>query len=138
MEYVCIEQGGVASAKDFLAAGITAGLKLSGAPDMALIYSRRPCVAAGAFTSNLFAAAPVIYDRGIIAGGQPVRAVLVNSGNANACTGERGLRDVRPPSHSWRLLQIPERQVLLSSASRIGVPMPMDVIKAGAARQWTR
>ncbi|HOG50285.1 MAG TPA: bifunctional ornithine acetyltransferase/N-acetylglutamate synthase, partial [Lentisphaeria bacterium] len=65
MEYVCIEQGGVASATDFQAAGITAGLKRSGALDMALIYSHRPCVAAGAFTSNLFAAAPVIYDRGI-------------------------------------------------------------------------
>jgi len=135
MEYVCIEQGGVASATDFLAAGITAGLKRSGAPDMALIYSRRPCVAAGAFTSNLFAAAPVIYDRSIIAGGQPVRAVLVNSGNANACTGERGLRDVEATVALLAdLLQVPEQQVLVSSTGRIGVPMPMNVIKGGIAK----
>ncbi|MDD4099299.1 MAG: bifunctional glutamate N-acetyltransferase/amino-acid acetyltransferase ArgJ [Lentisphaeria bacterium] len=135
MDYACIEQGSITSATDFLAAGVTAGLKRSGAPDMALIYSRRPCVVAGAFTSNLFAAAPVVYGREVLAGGAPVRAVLVNSGNANACTGERGLRDVRATvAEVAALLQIPAGEVLVSSTGRIGVPMPMDVIKAGAAK----
>ncbi|MBR4222322.1 MAG: bifunctional ornithine acetyltransferase/N-acetylglutamate synthase, partial [Victivallales bacterium] len=95
MEDIINAMGSVTSPKGFKAAGVKAGLKRSGAPDMAMIYSERPCNVAAAFTSNLFAAAPVVYDREIIAKQGCVHAVVVNSGNANACTGEAGLADAR-------------------------------------------
>ncbi|MBO4345888.1 MAG: bifunctional ornithine acetyltransferase/N-acetylglutamate synthase, partial [Victivallales bacterium] len=71
-----VEKGSVTSPKGFKASGVKAGLKRSGAPDMAMIYSAAPCVAAGAFTSNLFAAAPVVFDRERIAAGDAIHAVV--------------------------------------------------------------
>lgn len=132
MDFQEIENGSVTSPAGFQAAGIVCGLKRSGAPDMAMIYSPRPCVAAAAFTSNLFAAAPVIYDRGLIAAGAPIHAVVVNSGNANACTGDRGLADAgATAARAASLLKILPEQVMVSSTGRIGVPMPMDIIFKG-------
>ncbi|NMA46103.1 MAG: bifunctional glutamate N-acetyltransferase/amino-acid acetyltransferase ArgJ [Lentisphaerae bacterium] len=127
-----IEQGGVTSAAGFQAAGIIAGLKRSGAKDMAMLYSPRPCVAVGAFTSNLFAAAPVIYDRKLIAADTPIHAIVINSGNANACTGQQGLQDAeKTAAHAAAQLCLHPTQVLVSSTGRIGVPMPMNIILAG-------
>ena len=127
-----IEAGSVTSPKGFKASGIKAGLKRSGAPDMAMIYSEAPCVVAGAFTSNLFAAAPVIFDRERIAAGNDIHAAVINSGNANACTGQRGLDDARATAaKAASLLGCGADEVLLSSTGRIGVPMPMDIIFKG-------
>ena len=132
MEDILNESGSVTSPKGFKAAGIKAGLKRSGAPDMAMIYSERPCVVAAAFTSNLFAAAPVVYDREIIAGQGRIHAVVVNSGNANACTGERGLADARKTAEKAAgLLGCLSSEVMVSSTGRIGVPMPMEIILKG-------
>ena len=132
MEDIINELGSVTSPKGFKAAGIKAGLKRSGAPDMAMIYSERPCVVAAAFTSNLFAAAPVVYDREIIAGQGRIHAVVVNSGNANACTGEAGLADARKTAaKAAELLGCKPSEVMVSSTGRIGVPMPMDIILTG-------
>lgn len=127
-----IENGSVTTPSCFQASGIACGLKRSGAADMAMIYSPRPCVVAGAFTSNLFAAAPVEYDREIVSSGNPVHLVVVNSGNANACTGEQGLRDAeRTAELAGSMMMVHKSQVLVSSTGRIGVPMPMDIIEAG-------
>ena len=82
--------GGVTAAKGFEAIGIAAGIK-KGKKDMALIYSRIPCEVAGTFTTNVVKAAPVKWDQSVVYGGGSVHAVVVNSGVANACTGEEGL-----------------------------------------------
>jgi glutamate N-acetyltransferase/amino-acid N-acetyltransferase len=132
MEPSILPEGNVTSPKGFRAAGVCAGLKRSGAPDMALLVSDTPAVAAGAFTNNAFAAAPVRYDRDILAQGGRVRAVLVNSGNANACTGPQGDLDARAMAeYAASVLGVPSATVLVSSTGRIGVPLPMDVIRRG-------
>lgn len=111
-------------------AGIHAGLKKR-KKDMALIVSDRMATSAAAFTTNVVKAAPVIYDMGILKGGK-AQAILVNSGNANACTGTRGLEDA---GHSAALiaheLGIPEDAVFVSSTGVIGVPLDMEKIEGG-------
>lgn len=127
-----IEHGTVCSPKGFEAAGIVAGLKKSGNPDMALIYSETGAIASGAFTSNRFCAAPVIYDRQVLAKKGLISAIIVNSGNANACTGEEGYANTeRMAELVAQKLHCKAHHVLVSSTGRIGVPMPMDVIENG-------
>ncbi len=87
-------KGGVCSAKGFRAAGVAAEIKYKGRNDVALVVADEPCVAAAVFTTNKVAAAPVLYDREIVKGGK-VQAILANSGCANACTGEQGLKDAK-------------------------------------------
>jgi len=129
------KNGSVTSPKGFKAAGITAGLKKSGKPDLALIKSEFPTVTAGAFTNNLFAAAPVVWDRELLAAGQSIRAVVINSGIANACTGEQGYKDAKEMAvQVANLLHLKPEEVLVSSTGRIGVPMPMAIIKKGIAK----
>ena len=84
-------KGGVTAAKGYEAASTAAGIKYQGRTDMALIYSQVPCVSAGTFTTNVVKAAPVKWDRQIVDSGAGVQAVVVNSGIANACTGEEGM-----------------------------------------------
>ena len=83
--------GGVTAAEGFEAASTAAGIKYQDRTDMALVYSKAPCVAAGTFTTNVVKAAPVQWDRQVIDGKGKVQAVVVNSGIANACTGKEGL-----------------------------------------------
>ena len=132
MGFKVLGDGGVATPVGFQAAGIVAGLKRSGAPDMALIHSTVPATVAGAFTTNAFAAAPVVYDQRIIATGGDVRSVIVNSGNANACTGAQGDADATAmAAHVAEQLGVTADEVLVSSTGRIGVPMPMGIILSG-------
>ena len=132
MDYTSIADGSVTTPAGYLAAGVCAGLKASGTPDLALLVSECPAVAAAAFTSNALAAAPVQYDRELMAAGGPIRAVVINSGNANSCTGAPGLANVRvAAAFTAELLCIDIERVLVSSTGRIGVPLPMDVIKRG-------
>ena len=84
--------GGVTAAKGFQAAAAAAGIKYKDRTDMALIYSEKPCKAAGTFTTNLVKAAPVKWDRAIVESKRKPQAVIVNSGIANACTGEEGMK----------------------------------------------
>ena len=84
--------GGVCAAKGFRAAGVPAEIKYKGRNDVALLVADSPCAAAAVFTTNKVAAAPVLYDRKTVAGGK-IQAILANSGCANACTGEAGLKD---------------------------------------------
>jgi glutamate N-acetyltransferase / amino-acid N-acetyltransferase len=117
----------------FRSAGIAAGIKSSGRKDLALIVSDRPSVLAGLFTTNRVKAAPVLLDMERVAGGS-ARAIVANSGNANACTGLRGLRDAkRMASAAARVLGMNAGQVCICSTGPIGLPMPMDRIEAGIA-----
>lgn len=124
-----IAGGGVTTPRGFLASGIAAGLKQSGKPDIGLLASEVPAVARGAFTTNRFRAAPVVYDTEVLGKGLPVKAILINSGNANACTGPAGLSDARLTAANVadRLGTEPEN-VLVCSTGRIGVPLPMETL----------
>ena len=83
-------EGGVTAAKGFEAAATAAEIKYKGRTDMAMIYSRKPCAAAGTFTTNVVKAAPVKWDQEIVRNAPYVQAVVINSGIANACTGAEG------------------------------------------------
>ena len=86
-----IIEGGITAAKGFYAASAAAGIKYQNRQDMALIYSESPCVSAGTFTTNLVKAAPVKWDKNQVTSGASARAVVVNAGIANACTGAEGM-----------------------------------------------
>ena len=82
--------GGVTAAKGFWAAGVEAGIKYQNRKDMAMVYSKTPCRAAGVFTTNVVKAAPVLWDKQVVEKGDTVKAIAINSGIANACTGKLG------------------------------------------------
>ena len=113
----------------FLFSGISIGIKKDGARDLGLIYSEVPAQVAGLFTTNAVKAAPVQIDMERIKRGV-CQAVIVNSGNANACTGSQGLKDARRVSSLLaKQLGINENRVLLSSTGIIGVPLPVKTIE---------
>ncbi|MCR4840491.1 MAG: bifunctional glutamate N-acetyltransferase/amino-acid acetyltransferase ArgJ [Lachnospiraceae bacterium] len=123
--------GGVTSAKGFEAAGVCAGIRKKDKMDMAMVYSKTPCVAAGTFTTNLVKAAPVIWCKDILKNSQPKHAVVLNSGIANACMGKQGKEDnFAFAAAAAKELGIDPEQVFTASTGVIGQPMPMDVITA--------
>ena len=125
-------EGGVTAPKGFKAAGVPAGIKYTGRPDMAMIYSEEPCRVAGCFTSNVVKAAPVKWDMKIVESGEKVHAVVANSGIANACTGEEGMNICRESAeYAAGLLKIKSSEVLIGSTGVIGMQLPLDRIKAG-------
>ncbi len=114
----------------FKAAGIAAGIKKSGKKDLGLIYSQVPANAAGVFTCNKVQAAPVILSRERVQSGI-CQAIVVNSGNANCCTGDAGLRDAGTMARlAASGLKIGEEMVLVLSTGVIGEPLPMETIEA--------
>jgi glutamate N-acetyltransferase / amino-acid N-acetyltransferase len=114
----------------FAAAGLAAGIKKQGGLDLALIYAEEPAAAAGVFTTNRVKAAPVLLCRARLRRGA-AQAILVNSGNANACTGPQGRTDARDLTReAARLLGIPETAVLPASTGVIGQPLPAGRIKS--------
>jgi glutamate N-acetyltransferase/amino-acid N-acetyltransferase len=122
--------GGVTAPEGFLAAGVRCGIKQQG-PDLAIVCSEMECTAAGVFTTNAFKAASVVRNREKLVSGRG-RAIVVNSGNANACTGERGLADVDSICRlASELIGVPEEEVLNASTGIIGVALPMDKIEQG-------
>ena len=126
--------GGVTAAKGFKAAGVAAGIKYKNRPDMAMIYTGKAAVAAGMFTSNVVKAAPVKYDMQVISGGSPVSAVVVNSGIANAATGEKGMQICRTTAEAVSAaLDIGPDAVLVGSTGVIGEQIPEEALKAGVA-----
>ena len=127
-----IDNGSVTSTPGFKACGVTAGLKKSGNPDMALVLSDVPANFAGVFTSCVFAAAPVRHCRKLVRSSATARAFIINSGNANACTGAAGLENAGKMSElTAGALNINASEVLVASTGRIGVQMPMDIIEKG-------
>src|SRR3712207_619828 len=118
----------------FRAAGVAAGLKSSGDPDVALVLNTGPDdIAAAVFTTNRFPAAPVVWSRQLLAG-QRGRAVVLNSGGANACTGPEGFADTHfTAEHVAEELGLGAIDVAVASTGRIGVRLPMDKLTAGVS-----
>lgn len=124
--------GGVTAPKGFQAAGITAGLKPSGAPDLALIFSETDAIAAGVFTTSQVRAACVDYCREKLQAKPSARAILCNAGQANAATGQAGWLDAIESAQSVaQALNISTDAVLVASTGVIGQRIKMDVLKAG-------
>ena len=125
-------KGGVTAAKGYEAASTAAGIKYQGRTDMALIYSQVPCVSAGTFTTNVVKAAPVKWDRQIVDSGAGVQAVVVNSGIANACTGEKGMGYCKETAEAAaKALNIDAAGVLVGSTGVIGMQLPMQKLVDG-------
>jgi glutamate N-acetyltransferase/amino-acid N-acetyltransferase len=125
--------GGLTAPKGFLAAGVASGVKNKGKLDLAMLLSERPAVSAATFTSNAAAAAPVRLTRET-SDCSHLRAVVVNSGNANAVTGKQGLADAaRMRLLTANHLRLPVEQVGVCSTGIIGVPLAMEKIEPGIA-----
>lgn len=126
-----ILEGGVTAPMGFEAMGIAAGIK-KGKKDMALLYSKEPCQAAGTFTTNVVKAAPVKWDQKVVYEEKCAQAVVVNSGIANACTGAEGYQCCQETAKAAaEALGVKENQVLVASTGVIGRQLPMDVVKKG-------
>ena len=124
--------GGVTAARGFKAASTAAGIKYKDRQDMAMIYSQEPCRSAGTFTTNIVKAAPVKWDKNQVTSGAPARAVVINAGIANACTGEEGMGYCGQTAEAAALaLGISAESVLVASTGVIGMQLPMDRITAG-------
>ncbi|MFD9691492.1 bifunctional glutamate N-acetyltransferase/amino-acid acetyltransferase ArgJ [Kitasatospora sp. NPDC059146] len=122
------------AAKGFRAAGVTAGIKASGTPDLALVVNDGPSyAAAGVFTANRVKAAPVLWSQQVLKGGR-VSAVVLNSGGANACTGPAGFQDTHATAEKVAAeLDLSAGEVAVASTGLIGVRLPMDVLLPGVA-----
>ena len=127
-----IINGGVTAAKGFEAAGVEAGIKYKNRKDMAMVYSQVPCKVAGTFTTNLVKAAPVLWDKDIVENSSYAQAIVVNSGIANACTGEQGREYCQKTADKVAAcLDIPADSVLVASTGVIGMQLPIDRIENG-------
>ena len=135
-----IIEGGITAAKGFMASAAEANIKYSGRDDMALIYAPSGAASAGVYTSNVVKAAPVIYDRQITESDNKVYGIVINSGIANACTGEPGMEICRRTAdyaasklsaQTGRASGIKGDNILVASTGVIGFDMPMDRIKRG-------
>ena len=124
--------GGVTAPKGFLAADTAAGIKYQGRTDMAMVYSEADCTVAGTFTTNVVKAAPVIWDKDVVVKGGSARAIVVNSGIANACTGKEGM-DIcdATAKAAAQVLSIRPEQVCIGSTGVIGMQIPKDRIVEG-------
>ena len=123
-------QGGVTAVPGILASGVAAGIKPSGKKDLALIYSSAPARVGAVFTSNQVKGAPVQVSMEHARSGS-AQAILASSGCSNVCTGERGIKDAREMTKAvGELLRIPASQILIAATGVIGVPLPMDKIRA--------
>lgn len=124
--------GGLTAPRGFQAAGITAGLKASGQPDLALIVSESDAIAAAVFTTSQVRAACVDFSRQQLDGNSIARAILCNSGQANAATGDQGWSDaVESAEQLAQALQIPSHQVLVASTGVIGQRIKMEALRTG-------
>lgn len=123
---------GVTAAKGFRAAGVTAGIKASGTPDLALVVNDGPSnAAAGVFTSNRVKAAPVLWSEQVVKGGR-ISAVVLNSGGANACTGPLGFQDTHATAEKVAAeLSLNAGEVAVASTGLIGLRLPMDLMLPG-------
>ena len=124
--------GGVTAAKGFQAASTAAGIKYQGRTDMAMVYSEKPCVAAGTFTTNIVKAAPVKWDQDIVYNHPSAQVIICNSGIANACTGEEGFGYCRATAKAAaETLNVDENSVLVASTGVIGMQLPIEKLSDG-------
>ena len=123
--------GGITAPKGFKASGVKAGIKKSGKEDVAIIYSEVPAAVAAVFTTNKMAAAPVQVSRRAVEKGQ-ARAIVINSGCANACTGQQGMVDAQAMVHMTAgALGVADAEVLVASTGVIGQLLPMGKVAEG-------
>lgn len=123
--------GGITAVSGIKAAGVACGIKTNGNMDLAIIFCDEPSNAAGVFTTNKVKSAPVLVSSQRIKKGK-AQAIVANSGNANACTGERGIEDAQKMAEiAAQELNIAPELVLIASTGRIGRPMPMDKVEKG-------
>ena len=133
--YTIVEDGGVTTPKGFKAGGLHCGLKKTERHDLGVIVCEVPASAAAVYTTNLFQAAPLLVTREALANGGALRAVVVNSGNANACTGAQGEADARTMQASAaEALGVSKDQVAVASTGVIGELLKMDRVHAGIER----
>ena len=124
--------GSITFAKGFLASGVVAGIKQSKTSDLSVIYSESPATAAAVFTVNQVQAAPVILSKERLKSSATIRAVVVNAGNANACTGKQGEKDAQEMSEQvGHHLGLEDKEVLVASTGMIGRFMPMEKVNKG-------
>ena len=130
---VAVASGGITTPRGFRAAGVSAGIKANGGLDLALLVSDTPATAAAVFTINRAQAAPILVSREHLSrSGGVARAVVVNSGCANACTGDEGMQVARGmAAETARVVGCPVEQVLVASTGVIGVALPLERIRAG-------
>ena len=136
MAYKLIQGGGVTTPKGFLAGACYVGVKSrkSEKPDVAMIYSEYPASCAAMFTTNKFCAAPVILDREILKKGK-ARAVVINSGNANAATGELGIKNAKMvETEAEKLHALVQHELLVSSTGEILQQLPVEKVLEGVRR----
>ena len=132
VEFKWVDGGSVTTPAGYKAAGVTAGFKRSGAPDFAMLYSELPATVGGAFTSCTFAAAPVQLCRRRLKEGDTFRAVIINSGNANACTGAPGDEAAEKScAMAAEALQLKPGEIFAASTGRIGVQLDLGTIRKG-------
>jgi glutamate N-acetyltransferase/amino-acid N-acetyltransferase len=124
--------GGVTAAKGFKAASCEANIKYKDRTDMAFVYSEEPCVCAGTFTSNVVKAACGQWDQKIVASGEPMQAVVINSGIANACTGKEGFDACEATAKAVeKCLGVKYTSVAVASTGVIGMQLPVDKLVKG-------
>ena len=130
----------------FVAGSWACGLKKKGVPDLTLIVSETPAVAAGVFTLNRVVSPTVTLSRQTLKSAKTIRAIVVNSGNANACTGPQGMKDCQSITATvGRVLDTSAKEILIASTGIIGVPLPVEKIERGipklvktlAAQGWS-
>ena len=127
-----LKEGGVTAPKGFKAASVAAEIKYKNRTDMAMIYSEKPCTQAGVFTTNIVKAAPVRWDKAVVTDSPYAQAVVVNSGIANACTGNEGYEYCNQSAQCVAdCLGIDQSSVLVASTGVIGMQLPMDRIANG-------
>lgn len=123
--------GGVTSPKGFMAAGAHIGVKRK-RKDLSLVWSDVPAHVAAAFTTNVMRAAPILWNEKVVAGGKPVRGIVVNSGNANACTGELGMINAEAMAATYAdCMGVSKEEIIIASTGVIGVQLPIQLIKQG-------
>lgn len=125
-------KGGVTAAKGFEAASAAAGIKYQGRTDMALVYSQKPCEAAGTFTTNVVKAAPVKWDKKVVESNAKPQVIVINSGIANACTGDAGMECCKEVAKEVaKVLETETESVLIGSTGVIGMQLPVEKMKNG-------
>ena len=127
-----LKEGGVTAPKGFKAASAAAEIKYKNRTDMAMIYSEKPCTQAGVFTTNIVKAAPVRWDKAVVTDSPYAQVVVVNSGIANACTGNQGYEYCDKSAQCVAdCLGVDKSAVLVASTGVIGMQLPIDRIENG-------